>query len=243
MVNKKFEIPNKCIVPKILVFSDEPDSAVYWASSLMRNNLTAVHQSSFGRAIETWENEVPDMILIDTNGSNAYAQEFVGKLRNETIIPLILLTNAIPENEIIEIYLSGVDDCIIKPVKLMLVILKIRAWLRQTRTLSVDVMDTFQIGDFSLIFSERILTIANKSSVKLTNLELRLLYLLMTNSERTVSYEKIIQRVWGYQSEVDYAALKNVVYRLRKKIELRPTQPQYLITLPEAGYKFMPNQE
>ena len=243
MVSKKFEVPNKCIVPKILVFSDEVDSAVYWASSLKRNNLTAVHQSSFDRAIETWENEVPDMILIDTNGSNAYAQEFVGKLRKETIIPIILLTNAIPESQIIEIYLSGVDDCIFKPIKPMLVILKIRAWLRQTRTLSIDAMDTFQIGDFSLNFSERKLTIANNPTVKLTILELRLLYLLMSNSGRTVNYEKIIQRVWGYQSDIDYAALKNVVYRLRKKIEPRPTQPQYLITLPEAGYKFMPKQE
>lgn len=243
MVSKKFESVSRVVAPKILVISDHIESGTLWSFSLLRHNFDVVFQNAFDQAIESWENEVPDIILIDIHKFNASVIALIEAFRRETIIPILLLSNPISENQIIESYLTGVDDCMIKPIKPSLVIVKIRAWLRRTWTLNVDVMDDFQAGSFSLNFSERLLTIDDQSLVKLTNLELRLMHLLMSNSGRTINYDEIINRVWGDQSDADYGALKNIVYRLRRKIEPDPTRPEYLVTLPGIGYKFIPVQE
>lgn len=237
MVSKKFE-KTKGIIPKILVLSKHTESGMFWTFSLQRNNFDVVLQNDYNKAVEAWEKEVPDMILIVTNKFEIYVLDLVSKLRGETIIPILVLTSDISENQMIETYLTGVDDCIIKPTKPILVIAKMRAWLRRTWTLNADAMEDFRIGGFTLIFSERLLIVNDKKRVRLTNLELRLMHLLMSKSGRTMNYDEIIHRVWGYQSDADYAALKNIVYRLRRKIEPNPTQPEYLVTLPGIGYKF-----
>ena len=243
MVSKKFESASRGVAPKILVVSDNIESDTLWTFSLQHHNFDVVFQNAFDQAIESWEKEVPDMILIDNHNFNTSVIELIEAFRRETIIPILLLTNPISENQMIESYLTGVDDCMIKPIKPSLVIVKIRAWLRRTWTLNIDAMKDFQVGSFALNFSERLLTIYDQSLVKLTNLELRLMHLLMSNSGRTINYDEIINRVWGNQSDADYAALKNIVYRLRRKIEPDPTQPEYLVTLPGIGYKFIPLQE
>jgi two-component system KDP operon response regulator KdpE len=231
------------VAPKILVVSDYIESGTLWTYSLQRHNFDVVFQDDFDQAIESWEYEVPDMILIDIHKFNASVIDLIEAFRRETIIPILLLSNPISENQMIESYLVGVDDCIIKPIKPSLVTVKIRAWLRRTWTLNIDAMKDFQVGSFVLNFSERLLTIDDQSLVKLTNLELRLMHLLMSNSGRTINYDEILNRVWGVQSDADYASLKNIVYRLRRKIEPKPTQPKYLVTLPGRGYKFIPAQE
>ncbi|MGD8402927.1 MAG: response regulator transcription factor [Anaerolineales bacterium] len=243
MVSKKFESASRGVAPKILVVSDHIESGALWTYSLQHANFNVVFQDAFDQAIETWENEVPDMILVDNHRFEASVVNLVGMFRRETIIPILLLTYAISENQIIETYQTGVDDCIIKPIKPKLVIVKIQAWLRRTWILNPGVMDDLHVGNFVLSFSERTIKIGEKEPVRLTNLELRLMHLLMGNSGHTINYDEIIRRVWGYESEADQAALKNIVYRLRRKIELVPAQPEYLVTLPSIGYKFIPAQE
>ncbi len=91
-----------------------------------------------------------------------------------------------------------------------------------------------------MIPSERAVIIDNGAPIHLTNLELRLFYLLMGRPGRTVSAEEIIQRVWGYGQEADNTVLKNTIYRLRKKIEMDPANPLIIQTVASVGYKFNP---
>ena len=77
----------------------------------------------------------------------------------------------------------------------------------------------------------------NGNAVRLTNLELRLLYYLMNRPGQIITIEELNQRVWGYTTEVDNTMLKNVVYRLRRKIELDPANPLIIQTIVGTGYK------
>jgi DNA-binding response OmpR family regulator len=83
--------------------------------------------------------------------------------------------------------------------------------------------------------------IGDGSPIHLTNLEMRLLYIMMNRPSRTVADEELIQRVWGYNGEVDNTVLKNVIYRLRRKIQLDRANPEIIQTVPGLGYKFMPD--
>jgi len=76
-------------------------------------------------------------------------------------------------------------------------------------------------------------------ALHLTNLELRLLYYLVNHAGQTVTTEELNQRVWGYTGEVDNTMLKNVVYRLRRKIEADPANPKIIQTVASGGYKLV----
>jgi two-component system response regulator MtrA len=79
----------------------------------------------------------------------------------------------------------------------------------------------------------------NGQAVHLTNLELRLLYYLAGRIGQTVTADELNQRVWGYIGEADNTMLKNVVYRLRRKIETDPANPKIIQTVSGAGYKLV----
>ena len=77
------------------------------------------------------------------------------------------------------------------------------------------------------------------SVVKLTNLESRLLHLLMSHPNQVLPSEVIVERVWGYVGNGESSLLKNVVYRLRSKLEPDPRQPAYIHTVAGEGYMFL----
>lgn len=81
------------------------------------------------------------------------------------------------------------------------------------------------------------------STVRLTNMEFRLLFLLMTNPDRVIPSETIVERVWGYSGRGEVTLVKNVISRLRHKVEPDPAHPQYVKTVPGIGYSFSPGEE
>jgi len=241
MTNTKDEearSPLEGIAPKILLVSDRPESGPMFVYALIRKNIQVV-ETNMEKAIERWEEHVPDLILIDTQKPEENILVLIRRLRAETITPILLLIHAAGEDQVLDTYHAGVDECILKPIGPGLIVAKVRAWLRRTRAAKTDVVENVRVNQFTLLVAERKLLIGARAPIKLTNLELRLLHLLMSRSPRAFTHEEITQRVWEDEGDTDYAALKNMVYRLRQKIEADPTQPRYLLTMPGQGYKFV----
>jgi len=94
-----------------------------------------------------------------------------------------------------------------------------------------------KVGTLQLFPSEKLVLLKNGSAAALTNLELRLLYCLMSQPGQVVTIEELNQRVWGYNAEADNTMLKNVVYRLRRKVEADPAKPLIIQTVAGTGYK------
>jgi two-component system response regulator MtrA len=151
--------------------------------------------------------------------------------------PILLLTPPRSEENIIEAYKAGVDDYLIKPVSPSLFNAKVKVWLRRSWSATTNTLDPVKIGGMHLFPSERLVIRDNGQPVHLTNLELRLLYHLISRTGQTVTTEELNQRVWGYTGEVDNTMLKNVVYRLRRKIESDPANPLIIQTVAGVGYK------
>jgi hypothetical protein len=126
---------------------------------------------------------------------------------------------------VLETYKAGVDDCMTKPVSPSLFQAKVKVWLRRFGSVSSDEMNPLKVGTLQLFPTERMVMLKNGGVVQLTNLELRLLYYLMNRPGQIVTTEELNQRVWGYTAEADNTMLKNVVYRLRRKIEADPANP------------------
>jgi DNA-binding response OmpR family regulator len=225
--------------PTILVISDRPETGPLWVFSLQRKNWTVILESNLDKAEFRLLEQIPDLVLFDTQRPDERILNLVRKLRAETANPILMLVHATSEDQVVNAYAAGADECVVKPIGPALIIAKVRAWMRHTWKMNTNAVENIRVNHCVLLVSERKLTISDRISVKLTNLELRVLHLLMSRSPRAISNDEIIERVWDYAAEADFAALKNLIYRLRQKIEVDPTQPRYLQTAQGVGYKFI----
>jgi len=227
------------IKPKIMVVSNQQATGPLWVFSLQQQqNLDAILEPIPANAIPRWQTETPDLVILDIDLPESHIIELVKKLREETIVPIVLLTAAQSEKFVLEAYEAGVDDCLLKPVSPSLLNAKIKVWLRHLANIPTSALSPLTTGDLSLIPSERKLKVRENNPIRLSNLEFRLLFILMSQAGHSLTIEELNERVWGYSNEVDNTMLKNVVYRLRRKIEMNPANPKIIQTVAGVGYKF-----
>lgn len=224
-------------IPKILVFSNLQATSPLWTFNVTQR-LNVVFETDPANTIQRWAEKLPDMVVFDID-SESLAIELVRKLRDEAILPILLLTSIRSDTFMLGVYQAGVDECILKPIHPALFHAKIKVWLRRSWNVPVDMLDPLRVGSFHLMPLDRTLEIGNNGAIHLTNLELRLLYYLMGRPDHTVTTEELCQRVWGPGGGGDVATLKNLVYRLRHKIEKDPTHPHYVHTVAGVGYQLM----
>jgi len=229
-------VASMAFIPKILVVSYLQGTSPLWGSNLTQR-LNIILETNPARAIQRWAEILPDLVVFDID-SETLAIELITKLRDESVIPVILLSSTRSDKFMLEVYQAGVDECILKPIHPSLFHAKLKAWLRRSWSVSVSMLDSLKIGNVKLIPSERNILFVNRDPVHLTNLELRLLYYLMARPGYVVTAEELCQRIWGESGEGDVIRLKNVVYRLRRKIEADPANPHYLLTVVGVGYQF-----
>jgi DNA-binding response OmpR family regulator len=224
-------------IPKIFVVCDQRDTAPVWGYILRQQGLNVVLETSLERAIDRWSMEVADLIVLDINVMHSERMEFYRAFRALSVTPLIMLLPAYHETEILEAYAAGIDDVVIKPISPPIFLAKILAWVRRSWTVPAGSLNLVNAGDYRLEPSRRSMIRRDGLEVKLTNLEFHLLHLLMSRPGQVFSAEEIIQSIWGGYGDGDQVLLKNVVYRLRKKIEADPAHPALLQTGP-GGYAF-----
>ena len=227
------------IGPRVLIVSNQQTTGPLWVFSLQQQNLHVVLESDPANTLKRCEMETPDLIILDINLPEAQTLDLIKSLRAEMIIPIILLTPPRAEEHIVQMYSEGVDDYLIKPVNPSLFNAKVKVWLRRSWSATTRTLDPVKIGGMHIFPSEKLIIRDNGQPVNLTNLELRLLYYLVSRAGKTVTTEELNQKVWGYTGEVDNTMLKNVVYRLRKKIEVDPSNPLIIQTVTGVGYKLI----
>jgi two-component system KDP operon response regulator KdpE len=226
--------------PKVLIISNQQTTGPLWVFSLQQQRMNVVLEANPKNALQRSESEAPDLIVLDINIAPLDTVQLIKSLRAELITPIILLTPH-GEDMLLEAYNAGVDDCMLKPVSPSLFQAKIKVWLRRSWSDSTSTLDPIRVNGLQLVPGERMLIMDNGRAVRLTNLELRLLYYLMNKPELTIPIEELNQRVWGYSGEGDNTMLKNVVYRLRRKIEADPAEPRIIQTVVGVGYKLLGN--
>lgn len=223
---------------KVLLVTDDAEIGRIWAYALGGMGLEVVLPGRAEEALDRWREEPLDLIVIDVHTPKFDGVDLCRRLRAEAVNPILLLTPRTNEAYLLDAYQAGVDECIVKPIGPSLFLAKVRAWLRRSWTVPTEALDSLQAGDLRLEPARREVVIATGSVVKLTNLEFRLLHLLMSHRGQVLDSNVIIDRVWGYTGGGNSVLLKNVVYRLRRKIEPDPSQPRYIQTMAGEGYTF-----
>jgi DNA-binding response OmpR family regulator len=222
--------------PKILFISNG-QATVPWVHHAIQQHLQVVLETHPTYAFQRWADEAPDLIVVDIEPIEPIALRVIRELREQAVIPILMLGYNPANQFILEAYEAGVDDYILKPIEPSLLHAKIKAWLRRTWSIPVGMLDALRVGDLRFLPDERTLIVEGQPPIRMTNLELRLMYYLMSHAGRTITAEELFQRIWGTDRDVNKTTLKNVVYRLRLKLEPDPANPHYIRTV-AGGYQF-----
>lgn len=218
---------------RVYVVCDQSATAPIWGYLIREKGLVAILETVVQRALERSLEDIPDLIVIDVNGSHSQRMELCRKYRALTSCPILLFVPTNNENEMLEAYQAGVDECVVKPISPAIFLAKIQAWTRRSWSQPMSSVGTSKLR---LDLSHRSALTGDGREVRLTNLEFRLMHLLMSRPGNIFKADEIMQTVWGME-KADLALLKNVVYRLRKKLEEETGIMQLIQTRP-GGYSF-----
>lgn len=218
---------------RVYVVCDQTATAPIWGYLIREKGLVAILETIFERAMEHALEDIPDLIVIDISASHEQRIALCKRYRALSASPILLFLPASNENEILEAYQNGVDECVVKPVSPAIFLAKILAWGRRSWS---QPMSPLRTGPLRLDPAHRSAVAATGAEVRLTNLEFRLLHLLMSRPGYVFKADEIMQAVWG-MDKADLALLKNVVYRLRRKLEEETGKTDLIQTQP-GGYSF-----
>ena len=224
-------------IPKIFVVCDRNDTAPVWGYILRQQGLVVILESSIEKAINRWSVEMPDLVVIDVDISHSDPLEFYKLFRAVSVAPILLFLPVHHETQILEAYKAGVDEVVVKPISPPIFLAKIMAWVRKSWTMPMHGLSLVQAGKHRLDPTRRCIIDPNGLEIKLTNLEFRLMHLLMSRPGHIIDADDLIDSIWGGYGNGTHVLLKNVVYRLRKKVEKDPGNPTLLQTL-QGGYSF-----
>jgi DNA-binding response OmpR family regulator len=147
-----------------------------------------------------------------------------------------MLTVRSEEEDLVKALELGADDYLTKPFSPRTLLARVRALLRRA---GMESSAPLAAGRVALNMNEHTVRIGDAAPVRLTKLELRLLHMLLANAGRTVSSDRLLVQIWGHRNSGDRQLLKQLVHRLRQKIEADPAVPRVLQTAAGAGYKLV----
>lgn len=231
---------NEVLKVRILFIADDPESGHLWTHLLQAKDYETTLLHSAQEALDWWGGQASEMIIVDVCGPYQGGIEIVRALRTVAAAPILLLLSDYSEAHALEAYQAGASECVGKPLDPRLFLAKVRVWVARSWQAPAEALDPLQIGPLRLDTRQRQLVTPNGTTVRLTNLELRLLHLLVAHAGQVLPTSVIIDRVWGYMGGADSTLVKNVVYRLRRKIEPNPAQPRHIVAVAGEGYTFYP---
>jgi DNA-binding response OmpR family regulator len=218
---------------KILLVDDDTTLLDVTAFALRRSGFLVVLGHDAEQALQLWSLEQPDLIILDIQLPGKDGLTLCREIRALSPVPIILLTVRDSDEDIVHGLEIGADDYLTKPFSPKQLIARARAVLRRTNTLPKQAQ--IVAGDLVLDTAQQAIQ-TQGGSIRLTALEFRLLHYLLVNQGQIVPTDAILTHVWGYADSADRALLKQLIYRVRQKIEPPGAERHLIATIPGIGY-------
>ena len=220
---------------KILIVDDDPELLPLVAYALRQAGFLVLEATTGAQALELLKSERPDLAVLDLNLPGIDGFEVCKRVRESgDKTPVLMLTVRGDEEAQVRGLDLGADDYLTKPFSPRTLLARIRALLRRS---GMEHEGRLSSGDMELDEELQAVRVAGRAPVRLTSLEFRLLQLLAANAGRPVAAERILRHVWGPRAYGDRQHLKQLVHRLRQKLEDDPINPRRLCTESGIGYR------
>jgi DNA-binding response OmpR family regulator len=224
----------------IMVVEDEPSIAEIVSLYLKRGGFQVQVVRDGEAALEAMTRRMPDLLVLDIMLPKLDGFEITHWVRDQSDIPIIMLTARREEVDRIAGLEMGADDYVVKPFSPQELVSRVRAVLRRTKGGSRDSTDSPLIFDDLHVDPQTRLVKVSGEEILLTVKEFDLLWLLACHPRQVFSRQQLLERVWGLSDFIDPSTVTVHVRRLREKIEANPSEPGHIITVWGVGYKFEP---
>lgn len=231
------------VLPHVLALDDDPAVREVIADYLSRNDLRVTTVESGKALVEVLDGEAVDALILDLRLPGEDGMQIARKLREESTIPILMLTGRSDEADRVMGLELGADDYLTKPFSPRELLARIRALLRRAQA-SATVADAiarvraYRFGGWELNVGLRKLKNPEGGAVELTNGEFRLLTAFLSAPMRVLTREQLLDLSRLHNSEVYDRAIDLQILRLRRKIEIDPARPRFITTERGAGYLF-----
>ena len=229
---------------KILICDDERDIRNALRIYLTGEGYAVCEADSGLAALEHMQREEVQLVLMDIMMPGMDGMTATAKLREQSNVPVILITAKSEDSDKIMGFACGADDYVTKPFNILELKARIRALLRRASGSRRQQKESslLECRGFTLDMSQRV-ALREGRVVDLTAKEYELLEVLMKNPRHVFSREKLMDRVWGYTYAGDYRTVDVHIRRLREKLEPDPAQPKYILTKWGVGYYFQDEEQ
>ncbi len=222
---------------RILVVEDEPALQLSLVDNLQFEGYEVVASSRGDEGLELALEYPPDLVVLDIMlpGLDGYA---LCRRIKETYptLPVVMLSARDQSVDVVRGLELGADDYVKKPFAMAELMARVRVALRRVQQTSRPT--SYSFGDVTIDF-ERMTAFREGKPLSLTTREYRILQVFVEHRGAVVSRDQLLNEVWGYESFPTTRTVDNYIVRLRKALEVEPSEPQWIVSVRGAGYRFL----
>lgn len=230
----------------ILTADDDPQLLRLVARNLQFEDYDVLTASDGKQALELIQTHIPDAVLLDIMMPKMDGFTVCQRVREFSTVPIILVTARGQDQDKIRGLDLGADDYLTKPFSVDELLARVRAVLRRAQFASNDHnplrRTTMTIGSLTIDYAQHLVTMLGRE-VTLTPVEYRLLSYLAQNAGRVITQDLLLEHVWGIDYVGESHMLQVNINRLRRKLEVDPAHPHYILTKVGIGYLLVAQSE
>lgn len=228
------------IKDKVLIVEDEQSISNFISMILTANGYDTIVVRSGEEALTMISSHCPDLIVLDLGLPDMDGVEVIQKVRTWSDLPIIVISARTEDNDKIDALDAGADDYLTKPFSVDELLARLRVTLRRLKYIKASSQSdsTFINGDLTVDYAAGFAYLRGEE-LHLTPIEYKLLCLLCRNAGKVLTHTFITREIWGTAFDSDIASLRVFMATLRKKIQPRPEDPQFIQTHVGIGYRMV----
>ncbi len=224
--------------PTVLIVDDEKPLRDFVRRNLEVRNFNALTAANGLEALAIFNTHNIDLVIMDVMMPRMDGLETIRRIRQSSLVPIIVLSALGEETDKIRALNWGADDYLTKPFGVGELLARVQAVMRRARWSESPTRQGRLVRGQITIDLERYETTVRGKKIDLTPTEFNLLVYLMEHAGKVLPHQTILQHVWGPEYGPEHEYLRVYIGRLRQKIEEDPSKPRYLITERGIGYSF-----
>jgi len=229
---------------KVLLVEDDKNIASFIQTVLETNGYQVLTAERCRQGLLVFTSHVPDLVVLDLGLPDMDGEEFIRAARQDSTVPIIVLSARMEEQDKISALDLGANDYMTKPFGTGELLARVRAALRTNRNgfQSAVSNGTFVLEDMIIDYDRRQVSVGGKS-IHLTQTEYNILFYLSQHTGKVMTYSAIIRSVWGGMDSGSIKKLQVNMANIRKKLGVQPGENRYVINELGVGYRMLDGQE
>lgn len=221
----------------IIIIEDEKNICSFIETILEAHGYVTSTATNGNDGIALIASTKPSVVLLDLGLPDIDGLEVIRRVRLWSTMPIIVISARTQEKSKVAALDQGADDYLTKPFGTSELMARIRTALRHSQTgASAKSQPLYHVGDLMIDFERRLVKVKDQD-VHLTQIEYKLVSLLAQNAGRVLTYDYIINEIWGPYADSNNQILRVNMAHIRRKLEANPAEPQYIYTEIGVGYR------